>query len=351
VLNSRFSPVNDQPARRISILAYTIAFIFPLIPAGHSIFAQAQPQTLEDCVERLARKAVALPHERRMSLVWTNHATLSEQRVENLRAAFAARLEAAQVRLVQGEAAPALLVSIEQTPSQMVFTAAVPAEGNTNVAIEEVARSLVARDTRPSNVLRLEKELCWQQEAKILSAVLPATSSADEKKMIVLGEDALVIYGEEQGAWSLRSTKSLPPGTNQPQRSARGQLLLADENVSQVGILLPGRRCETNWTDDSAVACASSNTEMHAARLLAAPACGPHTWWLRSDGTDWTSEDRLTLRNSAAPSNSAPAAELNVPGPVFSISAGPDAGSATAVVRNVATGNYEVYRVALSCAN
>src|SRR5260370_11578728 len=266
VLISRFSPVNDQPARRIPLLAYTIAFIISLVPVGDSTFAQpqSQPQTLEDCVERLARKAVALPHERRMSLVWTNHATLSGQRVENLRAAFAARLEAAQVHLVQGEAAPALLVSIEQTPSQMVFTAAVPAEGNTNVAIEEVARSLVARDTRPSNVLRLEKELLWQQEAKILSVVLPATFSADEKKMIVLGEDALVIYGEEQGAWSLRSTKSLPPGTNQPQRSARGQLQLADEKVSQVGILLPGRRGETNWTDDSAVAWASSNTEKPA---------------------------------------------------------------------------------------
>jgi len=316
VLNSRFSPVNDQPARRIPLLAYTIAYIISLVPLGDSIFAraQSQTQTLEDCVERLARKAVALPHERRMSLVWTNHAALSGQRAENLRAVFAARLEGAQVRLVQGETAPALLVSIEQTPSQIVFTATVPAEGGTNVVIEEAARSLLARDARPSNVLRLEKELRWQQEAKILSAVLPATSAGDEKTMIVFAEDALLIYGEEQGAWNLRTTKLLPPGTSQRQRSARGQLLIADENVSQVGILLPGRRCETNWTDDSPVVCAVTTAEMHPARLLAASACGTYTWWLRSDGTDWTSEDRLTLRNSVAPSNSPPAAELNVPG-------------------------------------
>jgi len=209
----------------------------------------------------------------------------------------------------------------------------------------------VVRDARPSNVLRLEKELRWQQEARILSAVLPAVSADHEKTMIVLGEDALVIYGEEQGAWNLRTTKLLPPGTNQPQRAARGQLILADENVSRVGILLPGRRCETNWTDELPIACSSSNTEMHAARLLAAQMCGTRTWWLRSDGTDWTSEDRLLLRNAGAANNAAPVAELNVPGPVFSISAGPDAGSATVVVRNVVTGNYEVYRVALACAN
>src|SRR6266852_9912379 len=154
VLNSRFSPVSDQPARRIPLLAYTIAFIISLVPVGDSTFAQPQPQsqtqtqTLEDCVERLAGKAVALPHERRMSLVWTNHAALSGQRAENLRSVFAARLEGAQVRLVQGEAAPALLVSIEQTPSQIVFTATVPAEGCLFSGRRRHTRSLVARDAR-----------------------------------------------------------------------------------------------------------------------------------------------------------------------------------------------------------
>jgi hypothetical protein len=343
--------VNEQPSRRISSLALTTVFIIGLIAACVPIAAQPQPQTLEDCVERLARKAVALPHERRMSLVWTNHAALSDQRAENLRLEFAAKLEAAQVRLVQGEAAPALHVSIEETPSHIVFTASVPGEGSSNVAIEEVARAFVAGDARPSNAIRLEKELLWQQETKILSAALPASSADSEKKMILLTEDALAVYGAAQGSWMLRTTKRLPPGTSQPQRFARGQLLLADENISQVGILLPGRRCETNLADDAPIACVTANTEIHPGRLLAAPACAMQTWWLRSDGTDWTSEDRLMLRNSGATSTAAPTAELSVPGPVLSIGAGANAGSATAVVRNVSTGNYEVYRVALACAN
>src|ERR1700739_3959055 len=151
VLNSRFSPVNEQPALRISALAFSSPFIIGLVAACIPI--AAQPQTLEDCVERLARKAVASPHERRMSLVWTNHAALSEQRAENLRLLFAAKLEAAQVRLVQGEAAPALHVSIEETPSHIVFTASVPTEGGSNVAIEEVARVFAAGDAQPSNAI------------------------------------------------------------------------------------------------------------------------------------------------------------------------------------------------------
>jgi hypothetical protein len=315
------------------------------------MIARPQPQTLEDCVERLARKAIALPHERRMSLVWTNHAALSEQRAENLRLVFASRLEAAQVRLVQGESAPALHVSIEETPSQIVFTASVPGEGSSNVVIEEVARAFVSSDARPSNAIRLEKELLWQQETKILGAALPASSADGEKKMILLTDDALAVYGEAQGNWTMRITKRLPTGASQPQRSARGQLLLAEEKKSQVGILLPGKRCETNWADDSPIACSAANTEVPVGRLLAAPACGAQTWWLKSDGADWTSEDRLLLRNPGAASNVAATAELSMPGPVFSIGAGTDAGSATAVVRNMATGNYEVYRVALACAN
>src|ERR1700719_1438046 len=161
VLNSRFSPVNEQPALRISSLAFTTVFIIGLMAAGIPI--AAQPQTLEDCVERLARKAVALPHERRMSLVWTNHAALSEQRAESLRLVFAAKLEAAQVRLVQGEAAAALHVSIEETPSHIVFTASIPAEGGSNVVIEEAARAFAAGDARPSNAIPLGKGMLWQQ--------------------------------------------------------------------------------------------------------------------------------------------------------------------------------------------
>ena len=137
------------------------------------------------------------------------------------------------------------------------------------MVIEEVARAFVGSEARASNAIRLEKELLWQQETRILSAALPASSADGEKKMILLTEDALVVYGEAQGSWTVRITKRLPPGASQPQRSARGQLLLADENISQVGVLLPGRHCETNWADDSPIACSATNTEIHPGRLLA----------------------------------------------------------------------------------
>jgi hypothetical protein len=358
--------VNYQLARRFIVVALTAASIYspfvfarvsgfvlasPDIRIGQPKFAQSQtqPQTLEECVEHLARRAVALPHERRMALVWTNHAGLSEQRAENLRVIFAAKLEAAQIRVVQGEAVPALRVSIEQTPSQIVISASVPAEGSRNVVMEQVTRDRAGGVERPASSMRLDKELVWQQETKVLSAAL-SVASGTQKRMFVLTEDALLAYGEEQGSWKLLTTKPLP-GPKQPPRAARGQLVMAEETPERVEILLPGRRCDANLADDSPITCGAVNSEWHAGHLLALPACGTQTWWLRSEGADWSSEDRVLLRASGSSNNATPVAEMSVPGPVHSIDAGADGGSATVVVRNIATGNYEVYRVALACAN
>jgi hypothetical protein len=44
-------------------------------------------------------------------------------------------------------------------------------------------------------------------------------------------------------------------------------------------------------------------------------------------------------------------AEMSMPGAVFSVAAGANAASAAVVVRNLVSGNFEVYRVGLVCAN
>jgi hypothetical protein len=321
-------------------------FLFNLMTMTPAV---ARPDALEDGAERLAKKAAALPYERRMSLVWTNHAALTEQRVERLRAAFTAQMEATQVRLVQGEMAPALRVAIELTPTQIVFTASVPGEGSTSVVIEEVARAATGIDASPGNGVRLEKELLWQQEGKILSAGLLPAGADGGKRLVLLTEENLLVYRGGPGSWKLENTKVLPE-PRQAQRSPHGQLIVAPESNEPVGVLLPGRRCEADVADDSSVACANVTMEWPSGRLMARPSCGVQTWWLKSDGVDWTEEDRLLLRSAGA-GREAAAAELGFAGPVISVSGGDNAGSATAVVRNLNSGNYEVYRVALVCGN
>lgn len=347
--------VNTCPAPRLSVFVLSAISILFVAQNNPAALVQPQSQTLEDCVEKLARKVLATPHEHRVSLVWANRAGISESRAESLRVLFVARLEAAQVHFAQGEAAPALRVAIEQTPSQIVFTATVPAEGTTNTVMEQAPRAQVGLEGRSAPAVRLEKELLWQQEVKILSAALSGSPAANQtdgergRKMFVLTEDALVVYEREPETWKELGTKPLP--VRQPPRGARGQVLFAEDNDRQVLLLLPGRRCDADWTGDAAMICAAAKNEWRSGRLLVQPACGTQTYWLKSDSTDWTSEDRLQILPAGAANESKAVAEIAVPGPVISVSAGNDAGSAAVVARNLSTGNYEVYRVALACGN
>ena len=350
MLRCRFIPVNKKPVRRVPFVAVSCAVFCFCFNLTIDLRVAAGPDALEDGVDRLAKKVAASPHEHRMSLLWTNQSALSARRVERLRAAFAAQMEAAQVRIVQGETVPVLRVAIEQTPTQIVFVATIPGEGSTSVAIEEIARAAAGMETATQNSIRLQKELIWQQETKIFSAAMLAESAPGDKRLAVLTEDALQIYGGGPGNWKLGLTKTLPP-PRQPQRAARGQLLIAEDSNGRVAILLPGRRCEASAIDESAVACVSVTTEWPAGRLMALASCGTQTWWLKGDGVDWTGEDRLLLRNAGAGKETATTAELGMDGPVISISAGEGVGSATVVVRNLSSGDYEVYRVGLACGD
>jgi hypothetical protein len=347
VLRCRFTPVNPYVAWRFPLPAVAGAALFSvLIFPG---LLRARPDGLEDGVERLARRMATLPHERRLSLVWTVHAPLSEQRMGVLRAAFVAQMEAFEVRFVQGEAAPALRVSVEQNPSEILLIASVPGEGTTLVAIEEVPRSSVASEDQTAQEVRLEKELVWLQAAKLLSAALPRAGANGEKRLLLLSEEALLAYRGGPGGWKLERSKPLP-GPRQPPRSARGQLILAEERPEQAVVLLPGRRCEANLADDAPLACAWAPAELAAGRLMVLPGCGRQTWWLKSDSKDWASEDRLLLR-AAGGKGAAPVAQMELTGPVISISAAGSPALAAVTLRNLDSGNYEVYRVALACTN
>jgi hypothetical protein len=225
----------------------------------------------------------------------------------------------------------------------------VPAEGSSNVVIEELERARAGMEDGGGNHVRLEKELLWQQETRILSAaLLPAAADGGEKRLAVLTEDALQVYGGAAGNWKIENSKTLP-SPRVPQRSARGQVMVAEDKSGQIGILLPGKGREASVADDSAVACRASSVEWPAGRLIATPNCGTQRWWLRSDSGDFASEDRLLLRNPENGKNAASVAELGIAGPVISIAAGESAGSATVTARNLSTGNYEVYRLAVAC--
>jgi hypothetical protein len=85
-------------------------------------------------------------------------------------------------------------------------------------------------------------------------------------------------------------------------------------------------------------------------------ACEERPRYLATGTGDYTQTDRIILRGQvvnqvAQPPNDGDASSVEVPGPVLGISVAENAKAAFAVVKNLSTGNYEVYRIAAVCSN
>ncbi len=195
---------------------------------------------------------------------------------------------------------------------------------------------------------RLKKELLWQQSERILDAILVRGENGTANRLIVLQKDALVVYEKQTGEWKATLTKPLGEASV-AQRAPRGEIYFSVEQTDRVKIVFAGRSCQANLGDGSALSCVASSEAARTGMLLVS-ACDWRVWWLRGDGGDMTMPDHLELAiPSAQKTEAAAVAGLPMAGPVLSISSGEGVEADTAVVFNLATGNYEVYRIALAC--
>jgi hypothetical protein len=76
--------------------------------------------------------------------------------------------------------------------------------------------------------------------------------------------------------------------------------------------------------------------------------CDTSTWRLLGEGLDWTQPDRLLLVNAEMKRDEA-VASLDFAGPLLRLAAAEDGKSALAVVFNLTSGSYEVYRITMVC--
>lgn len=97
--------------------------------------------------------------------------------------------------------------------------------------------------------------------------------------------------------------------------------------------------------------CQDKSEKPRALNVLLDSNCNHMPWILRSDSGDRSVADRLLLRSSSQSKTDPSAAELEMPGPVLALSSDRTIFNATAVVFNLASGAYEVYRISLACGN
>jgi hypothetical protein len=337
--------VSQTPARLSTRIAIFCAIVFLLFVCA----AEARDDSAEHHVRELAHRVSAeLPRNKMSCVAWTNHEAVSEARSQQLKNAFAEEL---QGKVGDSAAAAsgncAVSVDLEKTPTQIVFTAGLENGVEKQHFFAAVSRAGIPTESAGPATPRLGKELLWQQNERILDAIFVRGENGARDRLIVLQKDALVVYEKQAGEWKAALTK--PPGEAAvTQRAPRGEIYFSVEQPDRAKIVFAGKSCQANLGDASALNCVASSEAARTGMLLVS-ACDSRVWWLRGDGGDMTMPDHLELTIPSAQKTEVAVAELPMPGPVLSISSGEGVRADTAVVFNLATGNYEVYRIALAC--
>jgi hypothetical protein len=346
---------------------FTLLQIFSLAFGTFFPFATAyapNAETVSAAAQSLAEKVAAIPGiHGSLYLDWENQSSLTETQSQALRAQFVKQLNALRVALSEDGSAPALRVSLRETPSNLLFIASLQASGAEQIRIVEISRSAIAPEDLTPDAPRLVKKFVWRQREPILDAAETTVPGNGESFLLVLGKDSLSLYREEENAAVLRATAHLPPPSH-PARDPRGRFWFLRDQVDTFVINLPGHTCHGKLGERLEPECTAAQVQKSGAadtsrtswnlgdETVPLSSCDHAAWTLSSGATDRTVADHLLLRTAQSAAANVPVSvSQDVPGPVESISGTADSTSAVAVVFNLMTGNYEVYRVSFSCGN
>jgi len=286
-----------------------------------------------------------LPKNKVNCVNWNNHAAVSDARSQQWKSLFVDVLQGQQNDSTTAAGDCGVFVQIERTPTQVVVIADV--EKGKQVLFAAIPRAGIPGESGSSAPPRLEKELIWQQGERILDAIFLRGETGANDRLVVLQQDLLSVFEKRAEGWKIVQSKPLGE-TAITRRAPHGELYFSQDQPDRVKIVLPGKTCQTKFSDATALSCQQNLDVWRSGELLRSP-CDTQAWWLRSDGGDMTMPDRLELVNPALPATQEPVAGLATNGPVVSISSGEALRADTVVVFNLSTGNYEVYRVSLAC--
>ena len=323
---------------------------------GFALFLVApvlRAESLEEAAHELAMKVCAGARKQPVRVHWQETAESPGYLSESRRKVFLEQISACGMTLSENSDATVLTVVIRVTATRALLIADVTdAGGGQQIYMVEVPRAslYVARETSPTPQLR--RELLWQQEKPIQSALQWQDPTTEEWFLLLLSDSVFMRFDFENGAWKwMDSAQFLPVG-----RSSRaGEASLFYSHAKErVELALRRKVCDIDPTVHFSYACTGSELSDRTTELSSA--CGESPRYLATGKGDFTQPDQITLASGSgagAPASNGDnyAGSLDMPGPVLDISVAQDSKSATAVVKNLSTGNYEVYRITAVCGN
>jgi hypothetical protein len=308
----------------------------------------ADAPSLDDAIRQLAERIAAIPNLKGpIQLELHDDAAFDESEGQTWKTALRRQLDLRKLSVTEEPDAPLLRVGATETPTQIVLAAELLFADHQELRIVALKRALLPSEALLASPVRIEKQLLFDSPERILDAASATRGTADDLVVLTYRNSELTAL-RLAPTGSLKQAFTLSAAGFKPSRDPRAELAATEADGH---LQLPGKLCEFTWAAPEDVKCrATTKISWRPLPSLASP-CDSTTWKLQADASDWTAGDLLQVIPETASRQGLAALLSDFPGPILSINSTQNSHSALVVVRNLRTGNYEVYKLTLACGN
>lgn len=332
-----------------------IALCLALFGAVFLFSSVCRADALEDAARALAARVAAIPDlPASVTLVWDNHSSLTEEQSAILRRAFLAALPAGRVVTEAGASLPVLRVTLSDTPARILLIAVLQsaeASPQTEGAIFlELDRAALPSGQGPSHAVRVTGQLLWRQPEPLLAGIEWPEVAGGPASLFLLTRESLLRVALAEDGWRVKDSVPLPDSLllPWPRPGEAGYSPVSAASPPQLQFRMNGKICAVVPGEKLLLSCEASVAGAAPEPALLAP-CNMESYRLLTGGADRNEKD--WIQGTEAAGGGLLTRRLELPGPVHSLTAAPAGNSAIAVVRDLSTGDYEVYRITLACGN
>ena len=224
-------------------LSWLTSFLLAMVFLPSSLSASS----VGDAARQLAHKIAAASGPGAFALEITNHSSLDEKSVREVRSALESQLHLEGVHTAKTEQAMGTVeVVLSESLREYVWTAEILiGSDEKKVAIVSLPRSPTGTAFAPALPIVLKTTLLFAQEQTMLDAAL--VDMPGGSRLILLDDDSVAIYHHQgatpAGRWELETSLPIAHARAFP-RDLRGRLMLRRDHLFDV--YLPGTFCRTN---------------------------------------------------------------------------------------------------------
>jgi hypothetical protein len=317
--------------------------------------ATADDNALQAAAEHLAERVASIPGVKGpLRFDWRPDEKWTEGEGRRWQEALRDAFDAHSLGFAQdaAAAAPYLAVYAEETPTHVVLTAKLHLAERDEVRIVQVARALLSPSELPAAPVRLDRQLIYESPDRILDAS-SLWSTEEGGLALLLYKNFEVVAQRIDAKGAVQKEIPLVAANLKPVRDPHAEM---NPRGSFVSVQLWGKACDFTWNSPSDVKCHADKPSPPGKSLwrpptgLTAP-CDESGWKLEIASNEPGARGVLQIVPDGAVLGSSASVLSEFPGPILSTSGEANLNGALVVIRNLRTGNYEVYKISLACGD